>query len=170
VNRGPGSLYNSWALDLGTDIHICNNRNRSNYMMTHAASALDVIDSGKQTYLIESFGIVTINIDTTTGLACFQLRNVALAPGFMSNLVSMDILAEQHIHWSSRKPLVLERKDSSNFCILKRNNRHLVFEDTTPNSNGYNAYAATKSSDPVYIQFTELELYQMLAHPGPKAI
>ena len=98
MNRGPGSLYNSWALDLGTDIHICNNRNRSNYTMTHAASALNVIDSGKQTYLIESFGIVTINIDTTTGLACFQLRNMALAPRFMSNLVSMDILVEQHIH------------------------------------------------------------------------
>jgi len=138
--------------------------------MTHAASALNVIDSSKQTYPIESFGTVTINIDTTTRPACFQLRNVALAPGFMSNLVSMDILAEQHIHWSSRKPLVLEWKDGSNFCILKRNNRHLVFEDTTPNSNGYNAYAATKSSDPVYTQFTELELHQMLAHLGPKAI
>jgi len=76
--------------------------------MTHAAFALDVIDSGKQTYLIELFGTVTINIDTTTGPAYFQLRNVALAPGFMSNLVSMDILAEQQIHWTSRKPLVLE--------------------------------------------------------------
>ena len=47
VNCGLGSLYNSWALDLGTDIHICNNRNRSNYTMTYAAFALDVIDSSK---------------------------------------------------------------------------------------------------------------------------
>jgi hypothetical protein len=170
VNRGPGSLYNSWALDSGTDIHICNDRNRSNYTITHPATALDVIDSGKQTYPIESFGTVTINIDTTTGPAYFQLRNVALAPGFISNLVSMDILAEQNIHWSSRKPLVLERRDGSNFCILKRNNRHLIFEDTTPESNTYNAYAAIASSEPVYTQFTELELHQMLAHPGPKAI
>ena len=66
--------------------------------MTYAAFALNVIDSGKQTYLIESFGIVTINIDTTTGLACFQLRNVALAPRFISNLVSINILVKQHIH------------------------------------------------------------------------
>jgi hypothetical protein len=86
----------------------------------------------------------------------------------MSNLVSIDILAEQHIHWSSRKPLVLEQRDNSNFCILKRNNRHLVFEETTPKS--YSAYAATKSSDPVYTHFTKLELHQMLAHPSPKAI
>jgi hypothetical protein len=71
VNCGLGSLYNSWALDFGIDIYICNDRNRSNYTMTRVASALDVIDSGKQTYLIESFGIVTINIDTTTGLAYF---------------------------------------------------------------------------------------------------
>ena len=67
-----------------------------------------MIDSSKQTYPIKSFKTVTINIDTTTRLAYFQLRNVALAPGFMSNLVSMDILAEQQIHWTSRKPLVLE--------------------------------------------------------------
>jgi hypothetical protein len=66
--------------------------------MTYIATALDVIDSGKQTYPIESFGTITINIDTTTRPAYFQLRNVALAPGFMSNLVSMDILAEQNIH------------------------------------------------------------------------
>jgi len=71
VNRGLGSLYNSWALDSRTDIHICNNRNRFNYTMTHTATALDVIDSSKQTYPIKSFGIVIINIDTTTGLAYF---------------------------------------------------------------------------------------------------
>ena len=98
MNRGLGSLYNSWALDSGTDIHICNNRNRFNYTITYVAFTLDVIDSSKQTYLIESFGIVTINIDTTTRLACFQLRNVALAPKFISNLVSIDILVKQHIY------------------------------------------------------------------------
>jgi hypothetical protein len=64
-------------------------------MMTYLAFALNVIDSSKQTYLIKSFKTVTINIDTTTRLACFQLRNVALAPKFISNLVSMDILAKQ---------------------------------------------------------------------------
>jgi len=66
--------------------------------MTHAASALNVIDSSKQTYPIKSFKTVIINIDTTTRLAYFQLRNVALAPGFISNLVSIDILVKQHIH------------------------------------------------------------------------
>jgi hypothetical protein len=98
VNRGPGSLYNSWALDSGTDIHIYNDRNRSNYTITHIATALDVINSNKQTYPIESFGTITINIDTTTRPTYFQLRNVALTPGFMSNLISIDILAKQNIH------------------------------------------------------------------------
>jgi hypothetical protein len=98
VNRGPRSLYNSWALDSRTNIHICNDRNRSNYTMTYIATALDVIDSGKQTYLIESFSTITINIDTTTRLAYFQLRNVALAPKFISNLVFINILAKQNIY------------------------------------------------------------------------
>ena len=88
----------------------------------------------------------------------------------MSNLVSIDILAEQQIHWTSRKPLVLEQKDSSNFCILKRNNRHLVFEETIPKSNNYSAHVAIKSSDLRYTHFTKLELHHMLAHPGPRAI
>jgi hypothetical protein len=47
VNYGLGSLYNSWALDFRTDIHICNDWNRFNYTMTYLAIALDVIDSGK---------------------------------------------------------------------------------------------------------------------------
>ena len=47
VNCRPRSLYNSQALNLGTNIHICNNRNRSNYTMTYAAFALNVIDSSK---------------------------------------------------------------------------------------------------------------------------
>jgi hypothetical protein len=66
--------------------------------MTYLATALDVIDSSKQTYPIESFRTITINIDTTTRLAYFQLCNIALALGFISNLISMDILAEQQIH------------------------------------------------------------------------
>ena len=98
MNRGPGSLYNSWALDFRTNIHICNDRNRFNYTITHLATALDIIDSSKQTYPIESFKTITINIDTTTRPAYFQLRNVALAPRFMSNLVSIDILAKQQIY------------------------------------------------------------------------
>jgi hypothetical protein len=95
---------------------------------------------------------------------------VALAPGFISNLVSMDILAEQQIYWSSRKLLVLERKDGSNFCILKRNNRHLVFEETILKLNSYGANAAIKSSDPRYTHFTKLEPYCTLIHLDPKAI
>ena len=47
VNRKLGSLYNSWALNLGTDIHIYNDRNRFNYTITYTATALDVIDSSK---------------------------------------------------------------------------------------------------------------------------
>ena len=67
-------------------------------MITYLAFTLNIIDSSKQTYSIKSFKIVTINIDTTTRLACFQLRNVALAFKFISNLVSIDILAKQHIY------------------------------------------------------------------------
>ena len=66
--------------------------------MTYLATALNVIDSSKQTYLIKSFKTITINIDTTTRLAYFQLRNIALALGFISNLVSIDILVEQNIY------------------------------------------------------------------------
>jgi hypothetical protein len=40
-------------------------------MITRVASTLDIIDFGKQTYLIESFKIVIININITTRLACF---------------------------------------------------------------------------------------------------
>jgi hypothetical protein len=47
INCGLGSLYNSWALDFGPNIYICNNRNHFNYIITYLATALDVIDFGK---------------------------------------------------------------------------------------------------------------------------
>jgi hypothetical protein len=47
VNYGLGSLYNSWALNSRTDIYICNNRNRFNYIITYLAIALNVIDFSK---------------------------------------------------------------------------------------------------------------------------
>ena len=98
VNCGPKNLYNSWALNLETDIYIYNNRNCSNYIITYIATALDVINFSKQTYLIESFGIIIINIDIITKLAYFQLQNVALAFGFISNLIFINILAKQYIY------------------------------------------------------------------------
>jgi len=49
-------------------------------------------------------------------------------------------------------------------------NAPTVFEETTLKSNTYSAHVTAKLSDLVYIHFTKLELYYMLAHLSLKAI
>jgi hypothetical protein len=43
-------LYNSWTLDNISDIHICNNLGRSEYIETRIVISDDILYSGKTAY------------------------------------------------------------------------------------------------------------------------
>lgn len=89
-------LQNSWILDSGTDIHVCNDSAR--FKFERAAQEDDWIVSGKTTYEIEAFGTVDITAKGPDGPIILRLLNVALAPGFMSNLVSLRRMTEKGVH------------------------------------------------------------------------
>jgi hypothetical protein len=91
-------LYNSWTLDNASDIHVCNNLGRSKYTETRTVISDDILYSGKTAYQIESFGIVRIVVDTPEGKRKLKLGNVALALGFMTNLVSLSFLISKGIY------------------------------------------------------------------------
>ena len=91
-NQDEYKLYNAWTLDNASDIHVCNDANRSGFSKTRDATYKDKLFAGKTSYRIEAFGTVTINIQTTQGRREIDLSNVALAPGFMTNLVSLSLL------------------------------------------------------------------------------
>ncbi len=77
---------------------MCNDESRSNWTKTHDAQPGDELFVGKTSYPIEAFGTVTIEVDTLDRLGEMKLVNVALAPGFMTNLVSLDLLNTKGVY------------------------------------------------------------------------
>ena len=94
-------LYNSWTLDNASDIHVCNDIQRSGFRKTRDAQPSDELFAGKTSYPIEAFGTVDVQVQTPNGPGRIELTNVALAPGFMTNLVSLYLLNVKGVHWNS---------------------------------------------------------------------
>jgi hypothetical protein len=154
-------------IDGASDIHVCNDSTR-NFTITREIGPEDLLYAGKECYQIEAFGTAKVWINTSQGKQYIELLNVALAPGFMTNLVSLDILMSKDVHWESRKPNHLQTLNGDVFCWLKKTNNHWVLESNTkPN---INSSFTTKSSNPRHMIYTEAEIHLILAHASPEVI
>jgi hypothetical protein len=160
-------LYNSWTLDNASDIHVCNDIQRSGFRQTREATPDDELFAGKTSYPIEAFGIVTIYIQTPEGRDEIELNNVALAPGFMTNLVSLHLLNVKGVHWNSEDPQHLKWKGTT-FCNLERVDHHWVLERNTR----YSVFAnkKKKSVSPRHATFTGAQMHRVLGHASPEVI
>lgn len=65
------------------------------------ASEDDILLTGKGKYPIEAFGTVEINVDTPRDPETILLLNVALAPGFLTNLICLRRMTEKGIRRQS---------------------------------------------------------------------
>jgi len=63
---------------------------RSGFQKTRNASINDILYAGKTKYQIEAFGTAIITVNTPQGKKKIELLNIALAPRFITNLVSLD--------------------------------------------------------------------------------
>ena len=163
-------LYNAWTLDNATDIHVCNDIQRSGFQKTRDASPDDKLFAGKTSYSIEAFGIVTVNVPTPSGLGEIELTNVALALGFMTNLVSLHLLNAKGVHWSSERPESLTCKRVI-LCNLQQIGHHWVLERST----AYKSFAVRrntvpKSSAQQHATFTGAQMHRVLGHASPDVI
>jgi UPF0716 family protein affecting phage T7 exclusion len=91
-------LYNSWTLDNTLDIHVCNNLGRSEYTETRTVISDNILYSSKIAYQIELFRTVRIVVDTPEKKRKLKLGNVALVPGFITNLVFLFFLISKNIY------------------------------------------------------------------------
>ena len=85
-------LYDMWTLDNTIDIHVYNNGTRSRFTRTREAGPNDKIYARKTLYPIKAFGTVSFEVWIVDGSSEIELKNVALAPGFITNLVSLYLL------------------------------------------------------------------------------
>jgi hypothetical protein len=100
---------------------MCNNAN--NFTKTKDTDR-SVVYTGKTCYSIEAFGIYKIDVQDRGEKAQITLLNIALIPGFITSLVSLQVLNNKGVHWNSRNPTRLEKKDSSTFCELTQIRKH----------------------------------------------
>jgi hypothetical protein len=66
---------------------------------------------------------VTVYVPTPSGIGEIELTNVALALGFMTNLVSLHLLNDKEVHWNSEHPELLTRNREV-LCNLKQVGHH----------------------------------------------
>ena len=125
-SKGHYKLYNSWTLDNTSDIYVYNDASRSGFVIMRETGTDDRLFAGKTAYPIERFGTVHIQVQTKNGMKEIELRNVALALGFMTNLVSLQLLNIKGVHWNSETPDRLVRIGEIYFCDLLRVDDHVV--------------------------------------------
>ena len=159
-------LYHSWTLDGASDIHVCNDPGISHWIITREATIDDVIFAGKTSYPIEAFGTVVIDVQTNEGSAVIQLEKVALARGFMTNIVSLDILSSKGVHWNSENPGILHRNHKE-FCQLQKVGKHWTLQKDVRQ---LSAFSTISSYAPRAADVTAKELHTILAHASTEVI
>ena len=171
-------LSRCWTLDNASDVHLINHR--QGFTKTRDAEPGETLMGGKETYNIEAFGTAEVEVDTPMGFGTVMLHEVALVPGFLSNLVSLKRLMKKGVHWNSEDPFVL-RKNSRTFIHLKAVGDHFVLQkDLTYESIiQHNALSTTsqrsdrglrKSAQPLNTKFTGEMIHRIFAHPNPEII
>ena len=103
-------LRNSFILDSGTTIHICNQRERLEDLRLPLPG--DCVWAGNTQVWIQGYGTVRIRARDLTGERIIRLDNAALCPDIHCNLVSFRLLRQQGIWWDNQaEPTMLRKRD-----------------------------------------------------------
>ena len=86
------NLKNSWILDGGSNVHVCNNEKKCGFLTVRHAKKGEFIGAGNASIPIEAYGTVKLRVDTPKGKKHMTLDDVILARGFLANIVSMQLL------------------------------------------------------------------------------
>lgn len=105
-------LANSFILDCGSPIHICNDVNRFDQSTFQKLNQVDPVLTGDSCFYMEGYGNVQININTPTGQHLFLLKQVAFISGFHTNMISHRKLRQAGYHWDDIN-LRVQREDTS---------------------------------------------------------
>ena len=133
-------ITNCWILASASNVHVCNDPSRFN--TTHSTKSNDYLISGSTTYPIQAYGTVDITVTSPTGKReRIVLNQVALIPGFFTNLVSFSRARTANIYWDTAKDTLytVNKEKHNDFCQLSPHNGLWIVE--------YNASPSTSEVD-----------------------
>ena len=159
INAKNYDIANCWILASASNIHVCNDPSRFN--ITHSTTSNDYLISGSTTYPIQAYGTVDITLTSPTGKReSIILKQVALIPGFFTNLVSFNRAHAANIYWDTEKDTLytLNKGKRDHFCQLRRYNGLWMVE--------YNSPLSTSASPSTSVMFASASTYTSSEPPG----
>ena len=126
-------IVNCWILASGSNIHVCNDPSR--FKTTQSTTSNDYLISGSTMYPIQAYGTVNITITTPKRKQeSIMLYQVALIPGFLTNLVSFSRARARNIYWDTKKDTLytVHKGKQNDFCQLRPHNGHWIVEYNAP--------------------------------------
>ena len=129
IKANDHDITNCWILASASNIHVCNDPSRFN--TTHSTKSNDYLTSGSTTYPIQAYGTVDITVTSPTGKReSIVLKQVALIPGFFTNLVSFSRAKTANIYWDTAKDTLytVNKEKHNDFSQLKPHNGLSIVE------------------------------------------
>jgi hypothetical protein len=145
ADGGEIEIRDTWILDSGSNLHVCNDRKRFN--LERKATIDDKFSAGKTEYAVEAYGSVDITVGTPDGPRTVRLLDVALAPGFLTNTVSLDKFTSKGVHWDTQRQCL--HADGEVFCYVQRVGNHWALEHSPiPSSTAFASFKSSKEPKP----------------------
>jgi hypothetical protein len=123
-------LVNSFILDSGSPIHICNSTDRFEPDTLRLLDVPEALLTGDDVSHITGYGKVLIRPSTPTGPGLFQLLEVAYVPGFHTNIVSHKRLKRAGYSWDDVNNRII--KNGQVIFFLEERAEQYVVEYNAP--------------------------------------
>lgn len=123
------SIRNSWILDNGSDIHVCNDTMLHRFRKEKNAPSNHTLIAGARRCTIEAYGTIKITADSPTGPKEITLQNVAYVPDFMTNVTSLFLMRKKGVHFDSWKSHL--HAAGKTLYLVKQVGGHDLLEDNT---------------------------------------
>jgi len=157
-------LRDSFILDSGANIHVCNSQERFQDLRT--ASDDDYLYAGDSTIPIEGFGTVKITVQGPTGPFEIALKDTAFVPTFHTNVASLDRFISKEVHWDTQKNRLTYRNET--FCTIQRHYGQWTLEYNKPKETAaFTANSAKPKSDS---EAPAITWHRRLGHIQPDAV
>ena len=123
-NSSDYGLHDSFILDSGATVHVCNSRNH--FLTLTPASEDDVLYTGNAVVPIEGFGPVDVTVQTPAGPRLIELQHTALIPSFHTSVVSLKCLVAKGVYWDMENNRLTQ--DGKTFCSVESHHDQWTLE------------------------------------------
>ena len=165
-NEEVDELHDSFILDSGATIHICNNRDR--FLEYRESDGRDLLKVGDHLIPIAGFGRVLVNGKGPNGPISFYLAETAHAPTFFLNIISTNRMVAGGLDWSAAKAMLLQDEKPHIYTPKMYGSWVVEYNPIKSTQSVYKAHSSRKPK-PI-LKGSTSQWHDRLGHVYPEAI